>query len=512
MNKIIALLFSSLMFVGGCAVNPVTGKNELSLVSEAQEMQIGEKYYSPSRQSQGGDYTVDKELTAYVDRIGQKLAAVSDRKLPYEFKVLNSSVPNAWALPGGKIAINRGLLTELGSEAELAAVLGHEIVHAAAKHTARSQSRGMLLQGAMMATVIATQGKDYAQLAAMGANVGGQLVTQKYGRDAERESDHYGMIYMSRAGYNPQGAVDLQKTFVKLSEGKRQDWISGMFASHPPSQERVQNNIAMLAKLPVGGETGAGQYQKKMSRMMAAKPAYEAYDKARKALADGDTSKALTLAKRATKLEPREGNFQALLGDIEQKKHNYRRAKTYYDKALSLNDEFFYYHLQRGLVNEELGSYNQAKRDLDRSLKLLPTAEAKNALGNLSLHAGDRATAVKYFTAAAQDKGTTGKAAYGSLIEIDLVDNPGKYIKVKTGLDKSGRLKAQLTNTTPKAVTGIVVAIKHADGRGRSRTGKLNLQGTLAAKTKKVIDLNLNLSQEQLKTLQSVVVEARLAE
>ncbi|MEW8690339.1 MAG: M48 family metalloprotease, partial [Candidatus Thiodiazotropha endolucinida] len=200
MNRLLIPVALSLSLITGCAVNPVTGKKELSLVSEAQEMEIGRKNYAPLRQSQGGDYTVDKKLTAYVSEVGQKLAAVSDRKLPYEFKVLNNSVPNAWALPGGKISINRGLLTELGSEAELAAVLGHEITHAAAKHTANSMSRGMLIQGAVMATVIGTQGKDYAQLAQLGAGLGGQLITQKYGRDAERESDYYGMNYMSKAG------------------------------------------------------------------------------------------------------------------------------------------------------------------------------------------------------------------------------------------------------------------------------------------------------------------------
>ncbi|HEB63176.1 MAG TPA: peptidase M48, partial [Gammaproteobacteria bacterium] len=213
-NYLFSLIIAT-VFLSGCSVNPVTGKQELSLVSEAQELQIGAQQYAPLRQSQGGDYAVDAALTKYVNDVGQKLAAVSDRKLPYEFKVLNNSTPNAWALPGGKISINRGLLTELGSESELAAVLGHEITHAAAKHGVRSMSRGVLLQGAMMATVIASQGKDYAQLAQLGAGIGAQLITTKYGRDAERESDYYGMRYMSRAGYDPQGAVDLQKTFVK---------------------------------------------------------------------------------------------------------------------------------------------------------------------------------------------------------------------------------------------------------------------------------------------------------
>ena len=122
----------------GCATNPVTGRSELNIISESWELKTGKQHYLPMRQSQGGDYVADPKVQDYVRQVGNKLAAVSDRKLPYEFSVVNDSSANAWALPGGKIAIHRGLLTELKSEAELAAVLGHEIVHAAAKHGAKS--------------------------------------------------------------------------------------------------------------------------------------------------------------------------------------------------------------------------------------------------------------------------------------------------------------------------------------------------------------------------------------
>ena len=163
MRKILILLLSCFALYG-CAVNPVTGKNELAFITESQEINIGRENYGPSIQMQGGDYTVNPELSAYVSEIGQKLAAVSDRKLPYEFTVLNNSIPNAWALPGGKIAVNRGLLLELHDEAELAAVLGHEIVHAAARHGAHQMERGIMLQGALIATSIAVQGSDYVDL------------------------------------------------------------------------------------------------------------------------------------------------------------------------------------------------------------------------------------------------------------------------------------------------------------------------------------------------------------
>ena len=131
------LLWLPIVFLAGCAVNPVTGKNELMLLDETQEITMGATQYEPSQQSQGGRYLSDPDLTRYVSEIGQRLARVADRSLPYEFVIIDDSTPNAWALPGGKIAVNRGLLTKLNSEAELAAVLSHEIVHAAARHSAK---------------------------------------------------------------------------------------------------------------------------------------------------------------------------------------------------------------------------------------------------------------------------------------------------------------------------------------------------------------------------------------
>ena len=512
MTKYWLILFAALTWLSGCAVNPVTGKNELSLVSEAQELSIGKQQYAPMRQAQGGDYVVDPKLTAYVNEVGQRLAAVSDRKLPYEFHVLNNSVPNAWALPGGKIVLNRGLLTELGSEAELAAVLGHEITHAAAKHTARSMSRGMLLQGAMMASVIATQGSDYAQLAQLGAGLGAQLVTQKYGRDAEREADYYGMQYMSRAGYDPQGAVELQKTFVKLSEGRQQDWLSGLFSSHPPSQERVQNNLKTLAELPAGGDDGKQRFQTRLAHLKKTMPAYEAYDKGRKALAKGDLVKARQLAKKAQAIEPREAHFEALLGDIEQQRGNSRSALQHYNKAISFNSDFFYYHLQKGLLSQQVGNRQQAKQSLDKSIKLLPTADAFNSLGDIARQERRYSDAKKYYAKAAQDKSSTGKRAFGSLVELDLSENPGKYLEVKLGIDKRGRTIAQIVNNTPKPVNNIVLGANFTDSAGRKRSAEFPLRGTLHPGKAGTIDLRLNnLDKNSLQSLRAGVINAGVA-
>jgi len=513
MKRHLLLLLLLAGISAGCATNPVTGKKEFNLLSEQQELAIGAQQYAPSRQSQGGDLVADPGLEAYVSQVGQRLAAVSDRKLPYEFRVLNNSVPNAWALPGGKIAINRGLLTELKDESELAAVLGHEIVHAAAQHGAQSLSKGLLLQAAVMGTAVATQGKDYAHIAQLGANLGALLITQKYGRDAEREADHYGMAYMVRAGYDPQGAVELQRTFVKLSEGKRQDWLSGLFATHPPSEERVQNNTALLAALPQGGERGEQRYRARIARQVHDKPAYAAYDKGRAALGKGDSAAAMRLAREAIAIEPGEGHFYALLGDAELHNGQAATAVQQYGRALALNPGYFYYLLQRGRANEQLGLAERARADLERSVALLPTADAYLSLGMLARKAGQLDQAKAYYGKVAGVQGEVGRQAYGELVDLDLADNPGTYIQLRVGRDAQGRVIAQISNPTPRNAAGIVLAVQFRDAAGQMQQMQRSLQGVLAAGQQQQLDLGLGtaLGDEQLGTLRLSVVRAQVA-
>ncbi|HEB97303.1 MAG TPA: peptidase M48 [Sedimenticola thiotaurini] len=382
----LASLLLSLLLLGGCATNPVTGERELSLVDRSSEVALGEKEYLPSRQQQGGDYVVDPALTRYVQRVGARLAAVADRDLPYEFVVVNDSTPNAWALPGGKIAVNRGLLTELRNEAELAAVLGHEIVHAAARHGAQSMERSVLLQAALLAAGVAAgaSDNDNAALLLGAASVGAGLINQKYSRDAELEADHYGMIYMQRAGYDPQAAVALQQTFVRLAEGRDQNWLTGLFASHPPSQERVEKNRQMARQLGAGkGRIGEAEYRRATARLRRDKPAYAAYDEGRKLLRKSP-EKSLRLAQKAIAIEPEEGLFHELLGDALTLLDRPREARRAYDRAVRLNDGFFRPYLKRGALEADLGEREAARRDLQRSQQLLPTRIARQLLDRLN--------------------------------------------------------------------------------------------------------------------------------
>jgi predicted Zn-dependent protease len=424
-NRLLAILALSAS-LAACATNPVTGKSDLMLVGESTELDIGQKQYAPMRQSEGGDYVLDPAVTSYVQRVGNRLAAVSDRKLPYEFTVLNNSVPNAWALPGGKIAVNRGLLTELKSESELAAVLGHEIVHAAARHSAQQMSKGMLAQGGLLATQLALGNSAYGGLAQTGAQMASELVLQKYGRDAELESDRFGMKYMKRAGYDVNGAVTLQETFVRLSGNKESDWFEGLFASHPPSQERVDANRKQAKKLGPGGEVGAEAFAAAMATTLAAKPAFDAYEEGRKALGEKRPDEALQKAEQAIRLAPGEAQFHALKGDAYIQQKNLKAATQAFTDAIARNDSYFYYPLRRGLIAENQGNDQSARRDLETSARLLPTGVAAYSLGNIASRANDLDSARQYYTAAAEAGGEVGKAAQQALAQLNARQSPAQ--------------------------------------------------------------------------------------
>jgi len=474
MYRLILLLPLLLTLGTGCAVNPVTGKSELSFISEASEIAIGQEQYLPSQQSQGGLYRVDRELTRYVNEVGQRVAAVSDRQLPYEFVVLNNSVPNAWALPGGKIAVNRGLLLKLSSEAELAAVLGHEIVHAAARHGAKSMERGAILQGAILATAIGVSDSDYSNYIVGGAQLGAQLMTHRYGRSAELESDYYGIQYMVKAGYDPRAAISLQETFVKLSEGRESSWLEGLFASHPPSRERVDKNretVAALAPRLTGDlETGKNRYQQKLAYLKRKNDSYNAFDKANTLASSARLDSALKSLNSAIKGEPGEARFYGLKGDIYLEKKQYREANIYYDKALGLDADYYEYYLGRGLSLSKLGRSRAARQDLKKSNDLLPTAIAMNELGELSLFDGDTKTAKNYFQYAMGAGGETGQTAINQFTKLDLPDNPGKYLAVKPFMDH-GRLVAIVGNRTQLNISSFdVTYLVTVNGQTLQRT------------------------------------------
>jgi predicted Zn-dependent protease len=408
-----------LALLPACAVNPVTGERELRLISEREEVSLGQQHYAPLRQMQGGDYTLDPGLTRYVNEVGQRVARQSERpNLPYEFVVINSGVPNAWALPGGKIAVNRGLLTEFESEAELAAVLGHEVVHAAARHSARQMERTLLIQAGLIAVAVGASDSRYAGAIVGSAALGAMLISQRYSRSHELEADYHGMHYMKRAGYHPDAAVTLMETFVRLSEGRQSNWLEGMFSSHPPSRDRVEANRRTAAQLGRSGEWHRDRFEQAMIELRRRAPAYEAQAEARKALAEGRHDRAMQLTREAIRLEPREARFHALTGDIYRASGNDGNALIAYRHAAQLEPGYFQHHLQLGMILESRGEDRDARAALARSLDLLPTATGHLHMGHIERRANNRDAAIEHYRTAAQSDSDAGREAKRILTEM----------------------------------------------------------------------------------------------
>lgn len=493
-----------LMLVTACAVNPVTGQRELSLLSTAEEISIGESQYRPLQQMAGGQYQVDSQVTEYVASVGRRVAAVSDRALPYEFVVVNDGTPNAWALPGGKIGIHRGLLVELENEAELAAVLGHEVVHAAAKHGANRLQRQLLFGLAGLGVALAVDDSKYARQIVGATNVGLHLAGQKFGRDQERISDYHGIKYMQRAGYDPSAAVTLQEKFVALSEGGERSWLEGLFASHPPSPERVANNRAALAEFPAGGEVGEAAYRTHLATLLEDREAYDLADRARR-YAGSNSPVALQLIDRAISRQPRESLFHGVRGDILSGLGRHRDAVRSYDAAIERNPEYFASYLGRGLSRDAMGDVGLARDDLVRSNSLLPTHFASYKLGGYALADGQRTEAKRLFKVAAGASGEVGAAARDAYVELDIEDAPENYVKAETFLHY-GQVVVGVSNTSRYQLADIVIRV-HIEINGESVYRHLTM-GRLASGYYEVLETGIYRRTEDYVTAAARVLEA----
>ncbi len=412
--------FLTLAFaLAGCSVNPVTGEKQLSLISPSDEVAMGAEQYTPTQQTQGGQFYIDPELTLYVREVGQKLARVSDRPdLPYEFVVINSSVPNAWALPGGKIAINRGLLAKLDDEAQLASVIGHEIVHAAARHSVQRMTQTMLISAGVAGLGFVLSDNEWAGLLMGGAAMGAQLALAQYSQDDELESDHYGILYMKEAGYDPMAAVELQQLFLELSKERSTGFLQGLFATHPPSAKRVEENRELVNRIGAGGYRGEEVFERKLATLRQLQPAYDAHDKALELASEDNLAGALEKVNEAIRLLPREAMFYSLRGRIYQEQGNLKKASEDFDKAVSLYPEMFTYRLHNGLNALKLNNLDEARENLTRANQVVPTSIAYLRLGDIAVQQGDRNEALAYYSKAAEAGGEIAEEAKRKLAAL----------------------------------------------------------------------------------------------
>jgi len=394
-----AMLTSSLL--SSCAVDPVTGQHEIVLMSPAEEIAIDKKQ-APYQFSADYGPVQDSRLNGYINRVGLEIASRSHRpNMPYSFRAVNAAYINAYAMPGGSIAVTRGILVELNNEAELAALLGHEIGHVNARHAAEASTKGMfanlLLAGATIATSAAGYGSAAGLVQQLGSMSAGALLAH-YSRDNEREADALGMEYMTRTGYTPRGMVELMEVLVRNGR-ENPSAIELMFATHPMSSERLawakQAASTTYARF-ASGAINRERYMDRTQKLRRIKPAIEAMGKAGAALnkkkpqqadqllaralriAPNDyaalvmrakckltmkqTGEARALARAASRVYPQEAQAHLISGIASLTEKQYGPAYTEfsrYDQLLPGNPEILFF---RGLCQEHMQHRDQAAR------------------------------------------------------------------------------------------------------------------------------------------------------
>ncbi len=356
--------------LGGCAVSPVTGRRQLMLLSEGQEVAM-DREHAPHQFSADFGVSQDSGMNNYVESLGQDLAVRSHRPgMPYSFQVVNANYVNAYAFPGGSIGVTRGIMLEMEDEAELAALLGHEVGHVNARHTAQRMTRGMIAQLTVVGATVAVASESQG-LAPLVQTVGGLsagALLAHYSRENEREADDLGMEYASRAGQNPAGMVDLHGMLLEQSE-RKPNALELMFATHPMSSERKATAERMLRQQyhEQGNRPRHGErYQDNIAGLRRLKPAIELQQE----------------------------------GEGEMARENFARAESYFKESLEMAPEDYPGLILMARCQYGLGKKEEAARYADLAREVYPgEAQALQVAGIVRLGLEDNEVAHQHFVA-----------------------------------------------------------------------------------------------------------------
>lgn len=329
--------------LAGCAVNPVSGTKDFVVIDAGQELALGDDYHPDIIMMYDGELQ-DPELKRYLGTIVLRLRAVSHRrKMPIDFTVLNTSVINAFAIPGHVYA-TRGFLAKLENEAQFASVMGHEWAHVTARHTAKQMSQSLATNLALgVGSSLAGDGA-VAQVATTVTGVGVTLLGLSYSRGQEHQADRVGTYYMALAGWDPVQSIRMQEILGEL--GHRSDSVLDKYLStHPQTQSRIQDIQAVIREKGLASRyvQGDGIYAERWSRRLAdlreLDASFEPYDDGSKALADDRYQDALALAEKAIAGRSDQPQFHRLkadalgaLGRLDEADAAYRRSLAIYPR------------------------------------------------------------------------------------------------------------------------------------------------------------------------------------
>jgi predicted Zn-dependent protease len=412
-------------FAVGCAVDPVTGERELMLVSEAQEIQL-DKENSPHQFSSDYGVLQDRALNNYISQVGKTLAARTHRpKMPYSFQGVNATYVNAYAFPGGSIAATRGILLNLKNEAELAGLLGHELGHVNARHTAEQMSKSTLISGALsLGQMYLSQSKyaQYTDLANQLGSLGAGALLASYSRDNEREADALGNEYLVKAGYSPMGFVGLMNLLKNMSNHKS-NAVELLFATHPMSDERYRTAVETARttyqskmELPTNRE----RYMDQTAKLRAVKDAIEDMQKGESAMAQQKYPQAETFFQSALKQVPTDYAGLLMMSKCLLAQQKNSEALRYAEKAKRINPgEAQSFHLS-GFAKIRQRNYDAAYQDFRNYDRLLPGNPNMMYFKGLALDGmGRKQQAAAEYTKYLQvtQQGAQAKQAYQRLVQ-----------------------------------------------------------------------------------------------
>lgn len=362
-------------FMVGCAANPVTGKSQFMMVSEDQEIKI-DKQNSPHQFSSDYGPLQDTALNNYINQTGKTLAARTHRPhMPYSFRGVNATYVNAYAFPGGSIAATRGILLDLENEAQLAALLGHELGHVNARHTAEQMSKSTLINLFVggLSTVVGTQSSGLGKLASQLGMVGAGALLASYSRDNEREADALGLEYMVRSGYNAKGFVGLMDMLRRTSKYKPSA-IELMFATHPMSDERYRTAVEAVDTQYRSSQSFSlyrDRYMDHTAKLRKIKLTIEELQKGETLMAKNKYGEAEIHFSKALRKTPEDYAGLVMMSKCQLAKKQYAKARSFAEKAKNVYPQEGQAYYLAGFAKIKQKEYASAYEDFKYYEKLL---------------------------------------------------------------------------------------------------------------------------------------------
>lgn len=367
--KVRALVSVFLLLIFSCSqvVDDKTGKRESFLLPTEKEIALGGKLLPEAITQFEGVYP-DKKVQEYVKNLGIKIAKTASRKLPYEFILVNSEELNAFALPGGKIIITRGLFLLLDKESELAGVLAHELGHVNARHHARYLEKTLGLSLLLQIGTLLIGGEDLTErIIIQLASIGATLLTLKFSRDQEREADKLGVRFSLNAGFDPHGLIDVFYKFKKLERNLPPEWLS----THPLPDTRIKevSRLIKSIKLPDNLKKDSIEFHKVKKKLLTTKLSYKAYIEGKKFYRKGLKDAALQKFEEAIRLYPDNQIAMAYVSSIYLEKGFVKKALNYAYKITELDPYLLWGWYLKGIALFKLGNYRESIKALKEAKK-----------------------------------------------------------------------------------------------------------------------------------------------